>query len=362
VVEIFSTLPVVTRIEMHGENRCRVILQNGQAADLRVLPPRHWGSLLHHFTGSKYHNVKLRDIAIERGWSMSEYGYKRGDELVACATEEEVYAFLEMDDIPPPMREETGEIERAQAHTLPPVIGFDGLRGDLHMHSTWSDGTRSIEEMARQAIQRGYEYICITDHSRGLGVANGLDPERLMAQRAEIDQANNLLAPFRVLQGVEVEVLNDGSLDLPDEVLARLDLTIGSVHSGIRRGVEATTGRSIKAMQHPLVDILAHPTGRVLGGRGAGDFDMERIIAAAVETGTALEINGSRVDLNDVHARAARQAGCTIEIGSDAHAAEGLDEIYYAIGTAQRAWVPTDQVLNARPLDAMLKSLKRNRQ
>ncbi|MCC6791336.1 MAG: DNA polymerase/3'-5' exonuclease PolX, partial [Thermomicrobiales bacterium] len=300
IVEVFAALPVVTRIEMQGENRCRVILQNGQAADLRVLPKRHWGSLLHHFTGSKHHNVKLRDLANDRGWSMSEYGFRRGDELIACATEEEVYAFFEMDVIPPPMREETGEIERALAHTLPAVIGFDGIRGDLHMHSTWSDGTRSIEEMARQAMQRGYEYLCITDHSRGLGVANGLDAERLMAQRVEIDAVNAAIAPFRVLQGVEVEVLTDGALDLPDEVLARLDLTIGSVHSGIRRGVDATTGRSIKAMQHPLIDILAHPTGRVLGGRGAGDFDMERIIAAAVETGTALEINGSRVDLNDV--------------------------------------------------------------
>jgi DNA polymerase (family 10) len=305
--------------------------------------------------------VKLRDIAIERGWSMSEYGFKRGDELVPCATEEEVYAFFEMDFIPPPMREDTGEIELALEHRLPPVIGFGQIRGDLHMHSTWSDGTRSIEEMGRQAIARGYEYICITDHSRGLGVANGLDPERLLAQRAEIDAANEALAPFRVLQGVECEVLNDGSLDLPDEVLARLDLTIGSVHSNTRRGIEATTGRSIKAMRHPLIDILAHPTGRVLGGRGAGDFDVERIIAAAVEMGTALEINGSRVDLNDVHSRAAMQAGCTIEVGSDAHSAEGLDEMYYAIGTAQRAWVPPDQVLNARPLDELLKSLKRNR-
>lgn len=361
VVEAFASLAVVDRIEMRGDNRCRVLLQNGQAADLRVLPTRHWGSLLHHFTGSKYHNVRLREIANERGWSMSEYGFKRGDELVACETEAEVYAFLEMDFILPPMREMTGEIELALRHELPPVIEFGQIRGDLHMHSNWSDGTRSIEEMARQAIQRGYEYICITDHSRSLGVANGLDPDRLMAQRAEIDEVNGRLAPFRVLQGVEVEVLTDGSLDLPDDVLARLDLTIASVHSGIRRGVEITTGRSLAAMRHPLVDILAHPTGRVLGGRGPGNFDVDRIIAAAVETGTALEINGSRVDLNDVHARSAAQAGCTIELGSDAHAAEGLDEITFAVGTAQRAWVSPGQVLNARPLEQMLTSLKRNR-
>src|SRR5215216_4292877 len=165
VVAAFASLPVVSRIEMQGENRCRVILQNGQGADLRVLQPRYWGSLLHHFTGGKHHNVHLRDIAIERGWSMSEYGFKRGDELVSCATEEEVYTFFDMDYVPPPMREETGEIELAQRHELPPVVGFGELRGDLHMHSTWSDGTRSIEEMGREARVRGFEYICITDHS-----------------------------------------------------------------------------------------------------------------------------------------------------------------------------------------------------
>lgn len=361
VVDAFAQLPVVTRIEMHGENRCRVNLQSGQAADLRVLPPQHWGNLLHHFTGSKYHNVHLRDVAIERGWSQSEYGFKRGDELVTCATEEEVYAFLDLEFIPPPMREETGEIELAQRRELPQPIGFDGLHGDLHMHSTWSDGTHTIEEMAAAARDRGYAYICFTDHSRGLGVANGLDPERLLQQRAEIDAVKERMAPFRVLQGCEVEVLYDGSLDLPDEVLARLDLTIASVHSGIRRGKEQTTARALAAIRHPLVDILAHPTGRVLGGRGPGDFDVEAIIREAARTGTAVEINGSRVDLNDVNTRAALAAGCTIELGSDAHSTGGLDEIDDAIGTAQRAWVTPDRVLNARPLGEMLASLKRNR-
>jgi len=266
-----------------------------------------------------------------------------------------------MDFVQPPMREETGEIDLALCHELPPVIGFGDLRGDLHMHSTWSDGTRSIEEMGQEARARGYEYICITDHSRSLGVANGLDPERLLAQRAEVEQANAALAPFRVLQGVEVEVLTDGSLDLPDDVLAQLDLVIASVHSNTRRGVEVTTARSLKAMRHPLVDILAHPTARVLGGRAAGDFDVDAIIATALETGTILEINGSRVDLNDVHSRAAVTAGCMLHLGSDAHSAEGLDEMYYAIGTAQRGWVPPDRVLNAKPLDQMLAGLKRNR-
>jgi DNA polymerase (family 10) len=361
IVDEFSKLPGVARIEMHGEDRCRIALQSGFSADLRVMPPRYWGSLLHHFTGSKYHNVRLREITEARGWSMSEYGYRRGDELVSCATEEEVYAFLDMDFIPPPMREASGEIELAQKHELPQIIGFDALRGDVHMHSTWSDGANSIEEMARAAIERGYEYICLTDHSRGLGIANGLDPERLVAQRAVIDQVNSLVAPFKVLQGVEVEVMNDGSLDLPDDVLAKLDLVIASVHSGTRRGKEATTRRAIAAVQHPLVDILGHPSGRILGSRGPGDFDIPAILAEAVKSGTAVEINGSRIDLSDINTRAALAAGCTIEIGSDAHSIDSLNEIDFAIGTAQRAWVPLDRVLNAQPLDKMLASLKRNR-
>ena len=361
VVDEFSKLPGVARIEMHGEDRCRIALQTGFSADLRVMHPRHWGSLLKHFTGSKYHNVKLREMTVERGWSMSEYGFRLGDELVTCATEEEVYAFLDMQYVPPPMREGTGEIELALKHELPEIIAFGRLRGDLHMHSTWSDGVNTIEEMARAAIERGYDYICLTDHSRGLGIANGLTPERLAAQRIEIDQVNSLVAPFRVLHGVEVEVMNDGSLDLPDDVLAKLDLVIGSVHSGTRRGKEATTRRAIAAVQHPLVDILAHPSGRILGSRGPGDFDIPAILEAAVKAGTAVEINGSRIDLSDVNTKAALAAGCTIEIGSDAHSIDGLDEIVYAIGTAQRAWVTPDKVLNAMPLDKMLGNLKRNR-
>lgn len=361
MVAAFSTLPLVARVEMLGENRCRVQMQSGQSADLRVVPGEQWGSLLHHFTGSRLHNMKLRERSLDLGWSMSEYGFRKGEELVSFSTEEELFAFLGMDFIPPPMREEAGEIELAAKHQLPKVVGIDGLRGDLHMHSTWSDGVNSTEEMARAAIARCYEYICLTDHSRGLGIANGLDAERLMQQRVEIDHVNTLVAPFRVLQGVEVEVMNDGSLDLADDVLAKLDLVIASVHSGTRRGKESTTMRAIKAVQHPLVDILAHPTGRILGSRGPGDFDIPAILEAAAAAGTAVEINGSRVDLSDVNTKAALAAGCTIEIGSDAHSTEGLNEIDYAIGTAQRAWVTPDRVLNALPLEKMLASLKRNR-
>ena len=363
VVEAFATLPAVARVEMRGPNRCRVNLHRGFSADLRVLPERHWGSLLHHFTGNKYHNIRLRDLAIERGARMSEYGYAVGDELVACATEEEVYAYLGMQYVPPPMRENTGEIDLALRHALPRVVTLADLRGDLHARSTWSDGTAGVREMGQAARARGYEYLCITDHARRLAVANGLDEARLRAQREEIARVNEELAPFRVLQGVEVEVRVDGTLDLRDEALAELDIVVAAVHSGLRQGRERVTERALAAIRHPLVDVLAHPTGRMIGGRAGGDFDLDALYAEAARTGVALEIDGdpARLDLRDVHARAAVAAGCTLSIDSDAHAVEGLANVEYGVGVAQRAWVPPDRVLNTLPLDQLLAGLKRNK-
>lgn len=356
VVEAFAGLPGVARVEMRGPNRCRVALASGASADLRVLPEKHWGSLLHHFTGSKYHNIRLRDLALARGARMSEYGYAVGEDLVTCATEEEVYAYLGMQFVPPPMREESGEIELALKGELPRIVEVADLRGDLHMHTTWSDGTANVREMALAARDRGYAYICVTDHTHGLGIANGLTPERLRQQRAEIERVNAQLAPFRVLQGAEVEVRADGSLDFEDEVLAELDLVIAAVHTSLRQGRERLTERALGAIRNPYVDVLAHPTGRLVGGRAGGDFDMEAIFAEAAATGTALEIDGdpARLDLRDSHARAAIAAGCMISIDSDAHAVAGLGNVEYGVGTAQRAWVPPDRVLNALTLKQLL--------
>ena len=358
-VAAFAAMPDVARVEMRGTNRCRILLEGGVFADLRVLPERHWGNLLHHFTGGKAHNVRLRDLAIERGARQSEYGFQVGDRLITCATEAEVYAFFGMQYVPPPMREDTGEIELALAGTLPRVVGIDDLRGDVHAHSDWSDGGATVREMARAARARGYEYLCLTDHSVGLRIANGLSPDRLAAQRQEIDRVNAELAPFRVLQGLEVEVKADGSLDLPDDVLAGLDLLIASVHSGLRQDRARLTGRAVSALRHPLVDVLAHPTGRVLGGRSGGDYDLETLFAEAARTGTVLEINGPNLDLRDVHARAAVAAGCTLSLDSDAHSTAGLDDIHFAVGVAQRAWVPPDRILNTLGIEGMLPRLKR---
>jgi DNA polymerase (family 10) len=363
VVEAFIALPLVSAVERRGLNRCRVLLQDGLSADLWVLPEQHWGSLLHHVTGNKYHDIQLRDLAMARGARLSEYGYTIGDKLVPCATEEEVYSFLEMQFVPPPMRENTGEIDLARRHALPTVVVLDQLRGDLHAHSDWSDGTRSILDMALAAKDRGFEYLCITDHSHGLAVARGLDAERLRNQRSEIDRINTELAPFRVLQGIELEVRADGDLDLDDGVLTGLDIVVAAVHSGLRQDRAKLTQRYLSAIRHPLVDVLAHPTGRIIGGRAGGDVDLDALYAEAAGTGTALEIDGdpARLDLRDVQARAAVAAGCMLSIDSDAHSVEGLENVYYGIGTAQRAWVPPARVLNTLPLAGLLGHLKRNR-
>jgi DNA polymerase (family 10) len=363
VVETFAALDEVLRVELKGPNRCRVILGNGFPADLWVLPERYWASLFFHVTGDKYHDIRLRDMAISRGGRLNEYGYTEGDMLTTFATEGEIYEFFGMQYVPAPMRSDSGEIELALRGELPRVLGLDDLKGDLHAHSNWSDGTASVREMALAAKERGHEYLAITDHSHGLGVANGLDAERLRAQGQEIDRVNAELTPFRVLRGVELEVRADGSLDLPDRVLGELDLVVASVHTGLRQDRERLTTRALSAMRHPLVDVLAHPTGRILGGRSGGDFDMDALYAEAAKTGTVLEIDGdpSRMDLRDAHARAAIAAGCTLSVDSDAHSVRGLGNLLYGVGVAQRAWVLPERVLNTLPLDGLLAQLEEAR-
>lgn len=363
VVAAFAGLPDVAAVELRGPNRCRVVLEGGFPADLWVLPERYWGSLLLHVTGNKYHDIRLRDLAVARGGRLSEYGYAADGDLTPFATEEAVYAFFGMRPIPPPMREDGQEIDLALRGELPEVLRLDQLRGDLHTHSRWSDGTASVREMALAARARGYGYLGVTDHSRGLAVANGLSAERLGAQRAEIDGVNAELAPFRVLQGVELEVRGDGGLDLDDDALAALDYVVAAVHSGLRQPREQVTQRALAAIRHPLVDVLAHPTGRIVGGRAGGDFNLDALYLEAARTGTVLEIDGApeRMDLRDVHARAAVAAGCTVSVDSDAHGVEGLDGVFYGVGIAQRAWIAPERVLNARPLEEVLAGLKRNR-
>lgn len=371
VMAAFQRLPQVHDVTHAGDTKSSVILANGLQVDLRVVDAACWGAALQYFTGSKEHNVPIRDLALRRGWSLNEYGLTAtgsgeaaaGDERF-FAEEAELYAFLGMDWMPPELRENRGELQAARAHTLPRLVELQDIRGELHGHSTWSDGTASIEAMAEAAHARGYTYWALCDHSIGLGMVGGLDGERLQQQAAEIARINQQYAAqgidFRLLRGTEVEILADGSLGLPDEVLALLDVVVASIHSGLRQERAVITERCLKAIRNPHVDILGHPTGRLIGSRAPSAIDMEAVLQACFETGTVPEINAhpSRLDMSDVYTRRAIELGCKIAINSDAHELTGMEVMPYGIATARRAWVTAEQVINTRPMSAMLGLLK----
>ena len=365
VMDVFVALPQVAEMIARGPTKSSVRLHTGQQVDLRVIQPQHWGAALQYFTGSKDHNVRLREIALKQGYSLNEYSLTRvkdGKDFF-CHEEREVYEKLGLPFIPPELREDRGEFER----DIPQLIELADIRGDLQMHSTWSDGECSIEEMARAAKAKGYEYVLITDHSQSLGVTNGLTPERLKQQRKEIDAVNALGLGIRVLQGSEVEIKADGSLDFPDEVLASLDIVLASLHTSLRQEHDKVTQRALNAIRNPHVDIFAHPTGRLnyeagdpKKAREGADLDMEVIMAACKETGTILEINASpeRLDLNDLHARRALDVGCTLVISTDAHNPAMFNNMHYGVAMARRAWATADRVMNTWPLEKLLEFVR----
>jgi len=365
VMDMFVALPQVAEVIARGPTKSSVRLHTGQQVDLRVIQPQHWGAALQYFTGSKDHNVRLREIALKKGYSLNEYSLTRvkdGKDFF-CHEEREVYEKLGLPFIPPELREDRGEFER----DIPQLIELTDIRGDLQMHSTWSDGECSIEEMARAAKAKGYEYILITDHSQSLGVTNGLTPERLKQQRQEIDAVNTLELGIRVLQGSEVEIKADGSLDFPDEVLASLDIVLASLHTSLRQEHDKVTQRALNAIRNPHVDIFAHPTGRLnfeagdpKKAREGADLDMEAIIAACKETGTILEINASpeRLDLNDLNARRALDMGCMLVISTDAHNPAMFNNMHYGVAMARRAWTTPDRVVNTWPLEKLLEFVR----
>jgi len=358
VMARFRELPPVAEVLLSGPTKTSIRTEEGVQVDLRVLPPARWGTALQYFTGSQAHNVRLRGLALDRGLSLSEYALRRedGGELL-CATEEELYTALGLPLIPPELREDRGEIEAALAGSLPHLVELSDLRGDLQLHTVWSDGKRSLLEMAQAAQERGLKYALVTDHSYSLGVAHGLTADDLRRQRAEIEEVNRKMGPaFRLLAGVEVEVRADGSLDLPDKALAELDLVVASVHSGLRQGREQVTARAIAAMRNPHVDILAHPTGRLIGHREGADMDIEAILQTAVESGTAVEVNAHplRLDLNDAGVRRAVELGVTLAIDSDAHDAAAFDLLRFGVATARRGWAAPADVLNTRSVEEVL--------
>jgi DNA polymerase (family 10) len=357
----FRQMHQVHEVLVGGATKTAIRTHDGLQVDLRILDPARWGTALQYFTGSQAHNVRLRERARQQGLSLSENGFKRQDGgEILCADEAEVYARLGLPWIPPELREDRGEFDGP----LPELITVDDIRGDLQMHSTWSDGAHTIAELAEAAIIRGLEYILITDHSQSLGIAGGLSTEELSRQRAEIDAVNKRLGgKLRVLAGVEAEIKADGSPDYPDEVLAELDLVLASLHTGLRTGREKTTERLLSAVRNPHVDIIAHPTGRLIGQREGADLDMDVIFRTAAETGTALEINADyrRLDLNDIHARRAVELGVKLTIGSDTHNAEGVGALDYGVATARRGWATAAGVINSWPLAKVLDWANRSR-
>ena len=364
LAEAFAKLPLLAEASVAGEAGARAITHNGIPIDLRIVPPENFGNLLQHFTGSKQHNEALRTEAVRRGFHVSEYGVTDDstETTHACATEAEVYELLGMEYVEPELRENRGELQAAREGGLPELVDVDDLRGDLHCHSTSSDGRNTIEEMAQAAVDRGYEYLAITDHSASHGFGNDVQPDEL---RAQIEHIRSLEIPgLTLLAGTEVNILPDGTLDYDDALLSELDWVIASVHTSFRIGGKEMTKRMVAAMEHPLVDAIGHPTGRLIERRDPYEVDVEELAAAAARTGTFLEINGNpdRRDLSDVNARMAAEAGVTIVIDSDAHWAKTLGNVRYGVATARRAWLSKDQVANTRAWPELDRLRKRGRQ
>jgi DNA polymerase (family 10) len=363
VMARFVALPQAGQVLSKGPTRSSIILRHvGVQCDVRAVEPDSYGAALQYFTGSKDHNVQLREMAVRAGLRINEYGVFRveSEERIGGRTEEEIYGALHLPWIPPEIREAQGEIELAQRNALPALVRVEDIRGDLHMHTSWSDGTHTAEAMARAAKARGYEYAGITDHSQSLKFAGGVTIEDLRAHVDEVHSLTDRLG-IRVLIGTEVDILADGSLDYPDDVLAGLDLVIGSVHSRFKMTEAEMTRRMIRAMENPHLDILGHPTGRLVGRRPPVDLDMEALVEAAHRTDTVLEINAypDRLDLRDTHVRLARDRGALFAIGTDAHRAEHMGYMEYGVGTARRGWVEAAQVINAWPLERLLGFLGR---
>jgi len=345
-----TKLPIVREVLETGETRAAVIVEGGIHVDIRAMAEESFGAAMQYFTGSKQHNIHLRRLFRERGLKCNEYGLFRGNKRIGGEKEDDIYGALKMPVIPPELREDRGEIEAAMKGKLPQLIELADLRGDLHTHSTWSDGKSTLEEMVEHAGELGYEYIALTDHSPSERVAHGLDRARLEKKIEEIERLRksrkNRLP--HILMGAEVDILGDGKLDYPDDILSRLDVVVAGIHAAFKQSRDRITGRYLDAIANPAVDIVAHPTSRLIGSREPLEFDFDAVVRAAIEAGVALEVNGSmyRLDLNDVLTKAAREAGVLLAIGSDAHSTAQMDQIRYGVFQARRGWVEARSVVN----------------
>ena len=358
VMQAWCTAPFCTRVLASGITKSSILTPDGVQVDLRVVEPESYGAALQYFTGSKEHNVRARELAVRKRLKVNEYGVFRTktNAKVAGREEADVYRALGLPWIAPELREDCGEIDAALSGRLPVLVEPQDVRGDFHIHTTWSDGSDTLEEMASAGARRGYDYLAICDHSRSLKVAHGMSVQRLRQQMTLIRHLNKRSSRFRLLMGAEVDILNDGSLDYPDEVLKNLDFVIGSIHSSFTQGAALLTRRIVNAMRNPYLTLIAHPTGRLMGQREPYPVNLEAVYAAAKETGTALEINAypKRLDLSDRSAKRAKEHGVTLAISTDSHSLDQLDHMAIGLGVARRAWVEPKHLLNCLTLAQLL--------
>ncbi|MCW5781950.1 MAG: DNA polymerase/3'-5' exonuclease PolX [Nitrospirales bacterium] len=361
MMDHFVAYEEVETVVSKGQTRATVMLRSGLQVDLRVVPEESYGAALQYFTGSKAHNIAVRSLAVKKGLKINEYGVFRGETRIAGRTEKEVYAQVGLPYLEPELRENWGEVEAGLHHALPHLVTLNDIRGDLHVHSKASDGHSTIYDMALAAQSKGYNYLAICDHSQRVTIAHGLDAKRFASQIEEIDRLNQTLKGFDILKGAEVDILEDGSLDLSDELLQRLDLTVCAIHYKFNLPRAKQTERIIRAMDHPAFSILAHPTGRMINEREPYEIDMEQIMAAAVERGCCLEVNSQpvRLDLNDIHCKMAKDMGVKVVISTDAHRTTDLDFMRFGVGQARRGWLEPEDVLNTRSLKELKKFLRR---
>ncbi|UCD71595.1 MAG: DNA polymerase/3'-5' exonuclease PolX [Syntrophobacterales bacterium] len=356
IIAAFTGLPEVREVLASGDTKGSVVVEGGIQIDLRAVEEESYGAALQYFTGSKPHNIHLRTIARARDIKINEYGVFRNDKRIAGREENGVYSALGMIWMPPELREDRGEIEAAQRGELPNLLELSDIQGDLHVHSNWSDGSSDIDEIARWGESMGHQYVAICDHSKSLKIAGGLAEDRLLQQMDEIDRINEQLNGFRLLKGTEVDILPDGTLDLSDEVLSHLDIVIAAIHTGFKQPRERITERIVLAMENPHVDIIAHPTGRLLGSREPYDLDLDHVMEMAIQTHTSLEINAyhERLDLNDIHCMRAKEKGVMISIGTDAHHPEQMWMMSLGAAVARRGWLEKGDVLNCLPAHRLI--------
>jgi DNA polymerase (family 10) len=365
VMKVFVHLPHVNRVLAHGVTKSSMVTDEGIQVDLRVVDKDSFGAALQYFTGSKEHNIRLREMAVKAGLKINEYGVFKGaaEKKIGGKTEEDIYRALGLAWVPPELREDRGEIDLARENRLPDLVTLDDIKGDLHVHTKWSDGSHDLRTIIDAARKRGYSYIAITDHTKGLGVAHGLDAKRLAEQGRTIDAANRELSGFRVLKGTEIDIRADGKLDLPEWALSSLDIVVASIHSGFNQPRERITKRMLAAIRDPRVSIIAHPTGRLIGEREPYDVDMDAVLREAARCGVAMEVNAYplRLDLNDSHVRMAKDLGVPLVISTDTHVMTQLDQMAYGVAVARRGWAERSDVLNTLPVEKLLRRFRARR-